>query len=150
MMSDGLNEPCDVVYWERLTAKLLRLTGNQRYADEIERLTYNTLLGTFNLKGDWAVRRMGLNEPHLVAPLHCYTQHHQCCVANIPRGMLQLAQVAVMQHWSKQELYVNLFIPGRYEARMKDSPALTLLIETQYPSGWFHKNQICGRKTRPG
>ncbi|MEM1137938.1 MAG: beta-L-arabinofuranosidase domain-containing protein [Bacteroidota bacterium] len=132
-MPEGLNEPCDVVYWERLSAKMLRLTGDQHYADEIERLAYNTLLGAFNYEGNWAVRRMGLNEPHLVAPLHCFTKHHQCCVANIPRGMLQLAEVAVMSGKTQNNLYINLFLPGSYKVSLPDKTELQFKIVTEYP-----------------
>ena len=129
----GLNEPCDVVYWERLAAKFLALTGNQSYADEIERLSYNVLLGSFNLEGDWGVRRLGLNEPHLVSPLHAFTHHHQCCVANVPRGMLQLGQVAVMSGNEKNEVLVNLFIPGAYKIALANGQPITLDLDTEYP-----------------
>ena len=129
----GLNEPCDVVYWERLSAKLLALTGDQTYADEIERLTYNVLLASFNYEGNWGVRRLGLNEPHLVSPLHAFTHYHQCCVANVPRGMLQLGEVAVMSSNSKNELLVNLYLPGSYGSTLHDGTKVFLKVETEYP-----------------
>ena len=129
----GLNEPCDVVYWERLSAKLLQLTGDQTYADEIERLTYNVLLASFNYEGDWGVRRLGLNEPHLVSPLHCFTNYQQCCVANVPRGLLQLGQVAVMSSAKANDLLVNLYIPGDYKVKLADGKEVTLTVKTDYP-----------------
>ena len=118
VMPDELNEPCDIVYWERLSAQLIALTGDQKYADEIERLTYNTLLGSFNIEGNWGLRRMGLNEPHYVAPLYCYMHHHRCCVANIPGGLLQLGEVALMPAINIDDLFVNLYIPGSYTAKL--------------------------------
>jgi len=130
---EGLNEPCDVVYWERLSAKLLALTGEQAYANEIERLTYNVLLGSFNLEGNWGVRRLGLNEPHLVSPLHAFTKYHQCCVANVPRGMLQLGEVAIMSTKDQNELLVNLYIPGDYSNSLSDGNTVGLKVETDYP-----------------
>ncbi len=132
-MAEGLNEPCDVVYWERLAARLMMVSGDQQYANEIERLTYNTLLGAFNMTGDWGLRRMGLNEPHLVAPLHCYTHHHQCCVANVPRGLLQLGEVAVMTGAKDSSLFINLFLPGVYNVSLADGQEAELEIETNYP-----------------
>lgn len=130
---EGLNEPCDVVYWERLSAKLLAITGEQLYADEIERLIYNVLLASFNEQGDWAVRRLGLNEPHLVAPLHAFTNYHQCCVANVPRGMLQLGEVVVMSARQKNELLVNLYIPGSYSVKLSNGKKVNLKVQTEYP-----------------
>lgn len=129
----GLNEPCDVVYWERLSAKLMTLTGDQSYADEIERLTYNVLLASFNLDGDWGVRRLGLNEPHLVSPLHAFTNYHQCCVANVPRGMLQLGEVAMMSAKENDEILVNLYIPGLYEVDLANGQSVSITMSTEYP-----------------
>ncbi|MDC6390417.1 glycoside hydrolase family 127 protein [Maribacter sp. PR1] len=129
----GLNEPCDVVYWERLSAKLLALTGDQSYADEIERLTYNVLLASANMTGDWGVRRLGLNEPHLISPLHAFTNYHQCCVANVPRGLLQLGQVAVMSDKTNDDIYINLYDEGTYKIKLSDGKMVTLKMETDYP-----------------
>ncbi len=129
----GLNEPCDVVYWERLAARLMTLTGKQTYADEIERLSYNVLVGSISADGTWGLRRMGLNEPHLVSPLHCFTKNHQCCVANVPRGLLQLGEVTLMSDRAKNNLLVNLYIPGTYQAMLSDNKTVGLSIDTDYP-----------------
>ena len=129
----GLNEPCDVVYWERLATKLLTLTGDQRYANEIERLSYNVLVGSISANGEWGLRRMGLNEPHLVSPLHCFTKNHQCCVANVPRGLLQLGEVTVMADRTMNNLLVNLYIPGTYQLLLSDGKTVGLTVDTPYP-----------------
>ncbi len=130
---DGLNEPCDVVYWERLSLQLLRLTGDPRYADEIERLAYNVLLACMNRDGSWGLRRLALSEPHLIAPLHCLLRNHQCCVANVPRGLLQLAEAAVMSTASFPGIVVNLYIPGVVTAALPGGRTVTLRIRTDYP-----------------
>ena len=129
----GLNEPCDVVYWERLATKLMTLTGDQSYANEIERLSYNILIGSISANGEWGLRRMGLNEPHLISPLHCFTKNHQCCVANVPRGLLQLGEVVLMSDQTKNNLLVNLYIPGTYQAVLSDNKIAGLTVETRYP-----------------
>jgi len=130
---DGLNEPCDVVYWERLNLELLRLTGAPEYADEIERLAWNVLMAVVNRDGSWALRRLGLSEPHLIAVTHCRLRHHHCCVANIPRGLLQLAQAAVMSAEEEDVIAVNLFLPGTARLVMASGPSVTLNTETRYP-----------------
>ena len=133
LRTDGLNEPCDVVYWQRLLAKMLQLSGEPRYADEIERLVYNVLLAAMNRDGSWGLRRLGLSEPHLIAPLHCFLHHHHCCVANVPRGLLQAAQVAVMTNAKNGGLAVNLYIPLTASVTLPSGEKLTLRLETDYP-----------------
>ena len=130
---DGLNEPCDVVYWQRLSAQLLRLTGEPVYADEIERLTYNVLMASVNHDGSWALRRLGLSEPHLIAPLHCLLYHHQCCVANVPRGLVQLAEVAVMTGEEDGSVTVNLYIPSTTSVTLPSRQEVAIETITDYP-----------------
>ncbi|NOY79550.1 MAG: hypothetical protein GXP31_00965 [Kiritimatiellaeota bacterium] len=130
---DGLNEPCDVVYWERLSLQLLRLTGDPQYADEIERLAYNVLLASMNRDGSWGLRRLALSEPHLIAPLHCLLRYHQCCVANVPRGLLQLAETAVMSAASSPDVVVNLYIPGTVTTAPAGGRTVMLKTQTDYP-----------------
>lgn len=139
---DGLNEPCDVVYWERLSAKLLELTGEPEYADEIERLAYNVLLTAVNEDGSWGLRRLGLSEPHLIAPLHCMLRYHHCCVNNVPRGLLQLAQLAVMRRLADGGLVINLYIPARASLRFPGGNGVQLLIDTRYPASGLVRIEI--------
>ena len=131
--TEGLNEPCDVVYWQRLSLQLLRITGNPKYADEIERLTYNVLLAAMNRTGSWGVRRLGLSEPHLISPLHCYMDNHQCCVTNVPRGLLQLSEAAVMKGEKEGSIAVNLYIPGNASVMLPNGEKVTLKTQTDYP-----------------
>jgi len=130
---DALNEPCDVVYWERLSARLLEATGHAKFADEVERLTVNVLAGVMNRDGSWGLRRMGLSEPHLIAPLHCLLHHHQCCVANLPRGLLQLAEVAVMRRTDESGLVLNLYFPLESTVELGGGVRVRVRVESQYP-----------------
>ncbi len=44
-----MQETCVTVTWMRLLDRLLRLTGNARYADAIEKSAYNALYGSLNI-----------------------------------------------------------------------------------------------------
>jgi hypothetical protein len=131
--AEGLNEPCDVVYWQRLSTQLLRLTGESHYADEIERLTYNVLMASMNRDGSWGVRRLGLSEPHLISPLHSYTYYHHCCVANVPRGMLQLAETALMTSEKDNSLVVNLYSAATADVTLPSGDKIAIEIDSNYP-----------------
>ncbi|MBQ7573224.1 MAG: glycoside hydrolase family 127 protein [Clostridia bacterium] len=50
---DGLmQETCVTVTWIKLCHRLLLLTGNMKYADEIEKSVYNALYGAVNIDGN--------------------------------------------------------------------------------------------------
>jgi len=126
---DAYSEVCDAVYWERLCAALLRLTGDVTYANELERTLYNSLYGSMNSAGTWGVRRLALKAPHLVSAKHCWMEHQQCCVANAPRGFLQAAECAVMT--SPEGPVVNLYLPGIFKSPLPSGGEL--IVQTDYP-----------------
>ena len=130
-LTETENEVCDSVYWVRLSSQLLRLTGKADYADEIEHTLYNIFCGAMNPEGTWGVRRLCLSKEHWPAPAHCQLKYHHCCVDNLPRGVLQAAQMAVMR--SEKGLYINLYIPGQYELLTPQCSVLTVQVETSYP-----------------
>ncbi|MBQ7913787.1 MAG: glycoside hydrolase family 127 protein [Clostridia bacterium] len=47
-----MQETCVTVTWMRLLERLLRLTGKEKYANEIERSAYNALYGSVNIYGN--------------------------------------------------------------------------------------------------
>jgi hypothetical protein len=116
-----------------LATQLLRLTGDPKYADEIERLTYNVLMAAMNEEGSWGVRRLGLSEPHLVSPLHCFLEYHQCCVANVPRGLLQLPQVTFMTGTADNSIVMNFYCESEAEVQLVTGQTVQLQIHTDYP-----------------
>lgn len=102
-------EVCDAVYWNRLSFELYKLTGDVKYVDEMERTLYNSLLASFNPEGDWCLRRLRTSHIHIPAQNH-FLHHHQCCTDNLPRGLFQAAEFAVMA--KKDTIFVNLFAEG--------------------------------------
>lgn len=126
-------EVCDAVYWNRLSAQLLRLTAEPVYAYEFERTLYNVLLAARRADGAWGVRRLCLSGEHWPAPPHCQMQHQHCCVANAPRGFLQAADIAVMRGPASDGITVNLFLPGTATLRWDGGGDVRVAIATAYP-----------------
>ncbi|TAN36788.1 MAG: hypothetical protein EPN23_08255 [Verrucomicrobia bacterium] len=125
------SEVCDAVYYARLCAHLLRLTGKVTYAHEMERTLYNSLCGSMNAEGSWGVRRLALKAPHFVSAKHCWLEHQQCCVANAPRAFLQMAEYAVMT--AHQGVEINLYLPGTFKSTLPSGTGLELVTQTDYP-----------------
>ena len=121
-------ETCVTVTWMKFCDQLLRLTGDVRYADELEKNLYNGLLGAMMPDGQWWAYFDGL----MGVRVPSYVQHADvglsCCVVNGPRGLLLTPFWAFMENADGP--VVNLYAPGT--ARIG---AIKLQITGDYPVG---------------
>jgi DUF1680 family protein len=121
-------ETCVTVTWMKLCDQLLRLTGDVRYADELEKNLYNGLLGAMMSDGQWWAYFDGL----MGVRVPSYVQHADvglsCCVVNGPRGLMLTPFWAFMQNADGP--VVNLYAPG--SAQVGD---VKLEIAGDYPVG---------------
>ena len=103
-------ETCVTVTWMKFCDQLLRLTGDARYADELEKNLYNGLLGAMMPEGQWWAYFDGL----MGVRVPSYVQHADvglsCCVVNGPRGLMLTPFWAFMQ--GADGPVVNLYAPG--------------------------------------
>ncbi|MCX6895506.1 MAG: glycoside hydrolase family 127 protein, partial [Verrucomicrobia bacterium] len=129
---EAYSEVCDAVYYARLCAQLLQLTGKVVYANELERTFYNSLCAAANADGDWVAGHLSLKAAHVTAPMHCLLNHQHCCVANAPRGLLQAAEHAVMT--GKDGATFNLYLPGDFALALPGGDKLKLAVQTDYPA----------------
>lgn len=124
-------ETCVSTTWMSLCAHLLQLTGDPRYADEIERTAYNALLGALSPDARAFAKYSPLNGTRSAGEPQCGMGIH-CCTANGPRGLLLLPEIAAMQ--DKDGIVVNLFIDSEQTIAMPDGGSTRLCIETDYPA----------------
>ena len=88
--TDGFrgSETCVLITWMRLCEKLCEVTGEPRWADELERTFFNAYLGQLARDGSTFASYEGLagvrERRH---PLQCRMEAN-CCSANGPRGFL--------------------------------------------------------------
>jgi DUF1680 family protein len=122
-------EICDAVYWNRLSFKLFQLTGEVKYIDEFEKTLYNSLLCAYNPQGDWCLRRLRTSHIHIPAQNH-FLMHHQCCTDNLPRGLFQAAEMALMERYG--EVYLNLFEQGSGQLRLPSGNVVQLNMEGDF------------------
>jgi DUF1680 family protein len=138
-------ETCVTVTWIKLNQQLLRLTGEARYADEIERSYYNALLGSLNYDGsDWA-KYTPLMGQRLPGSGQCGMDMN-CCNASGPRGQFTLPLTTVMG--SASGLAVNFYISGTYTVKSTGGKKVTAVQETDYPvSGKVRITLVLDRPT---
>jgi DUF1680 family protein len=127
-------ETCVTVTWMKFCDQVLRLTGDSRVADEIEKSLYNALAGAQKFTGDYydyfqpfRGRRGG--KVNFFSDIGGFPL--SCCTANGPMGMALVPLFAVMA--SDTGPVVNLYAPGTAELTTPGGSALRLEMETSYP-----------------
>ena len=124
-------ETCVTTTWMRLCEKLLLLTGNPKYADELERSFYNAYLAALKADGSFFATYTPLGGYRFGGQNHCF-MFTNCCNANGPRGFIAFLEAFLRA--AADEVYLNFY--NSAEAKI-DVPALGKKIEldvyTIYP-----------------
>jgi DUF1680 family protein len=84
---ERLQETCVTTTWMRYCEKLLDMTGDSRWADQIERTFYNSYLAAMKADGSEFAGYTPLSGNRWHGQHHCF-MHTDCCTANGPRGFL--------------------------------------------------------------
>lgn len=124
----GYVETCSTFSWIQLNRELLALTGEARYADEIEKSAYNDLLGAQAPEGDnWCYYSFPNGK-------RVYTTYWRCCKSSGPWALEELPPLAYAVT-TDGDLAINLY--GQSEARLTTPRAGSVRIEqsTRYPFG---------------
>ena len=82
-----LQETCVTTTWLRFCEKLLEVTDDPKWADQIERTFYNAYLAAMKADGSEFAGYTPLTGNRYHGQHHCY-MHTDCCTANGPRGFL--------------------------------------------------------------
>ncbi len=145
------NESCAALGYLMLAWRLLLLTGEARFADEIERVLYNALPGMIGIDGKryfytnpvrqvrdlpYVLRRAGDPADTVVPPSDRrerqeYMDHCFCCPPNIARVIAELPYYAYSR--SDRELWVHQYLSGRAETTLAGVP-ITVEQQTDYPA----------------
>jgi len=81
--SDDMGEGCVTVTWIQFNLQMLQITGNVKYAEELERSVYNHLLAAENPQTGCVSYYTALDGPK---PYRC-DQGFSCCLSSVPRGI---------------------------------------------------------------
>jgi DUF1680 family protein len=125
LQSSNVGEMCVTVTWLQLNWRLLRLTGEARFGQEIERTVYNQLLAAqdgSNGNISYYTSCVGVKE---------FTDALLCCVSSGPRGISLIPQLV----WGLQKdaLLVNLYTAGRARFQINEVP-VEVICETAFPA----------------
>lgn len=127
---NAVSEPCDVIHWMRISYELYMLTGKSRYMDLFELAFYNAFLAGVYSDGKWGSRGVRSAGQHITALLQAgFTKNH-CCVNNLPRGFMNMAQAIAVK--GRDGIYVNLFSEAEVTLAGDDGNPVHIRIGGEY------------------
>ena len=133
---EGGGEGCVTVTWQQMNWHLLRLTGEPKYADELERITYNSLLGAQSPRDGSVCYFIPMSGRKRFGEVnHGILPDVSCCASSIPRGIALIPQYVAGSTGTAQAT-VWQCIPGSYALRMQlpeGNLSVNLRISTPYP-----------------
>lgn len=122
----GYVETCSTLAWIQLNRELLRITGQARYVEEIERSAYNDLLGAQAPNGeDWC---------YYVFPngRRVHTTYWRCCKSSGAMAIEELPAIAYTRG-GDDALAVNLYGPGAARVELARAGTVRIEQDTAYP-----------------
>jgi uncharacterized protein len=123
-------ETCVTVYWLKLTYQLLKLTGDPKYADQLEIISYNALLGSMKPDGSDFCKYTPLEGIKLPGTDQC-GMNGNCCNANGPRGIMHIPKFSIMER--NDGIVVNLYNQGEFNLKSPDGGVIHIHVDTDYP-----------------
>ena len=123
----NVGETCVTVTWLQFNAQLLRLTGEARFADQLEHVVLNQLFGAQRPDGcAWGYYvQMEGKKPY------SESLDGHCCLSSGPRGVALIPTFAAST--DSDGVVVNLYDAGTAKLTLRDGTPVTLVTETQYP-----------------
>ena len=130
---DLMMETCVTVYWMRLCHQLLRLTGEVKYADELEKSLYNAIFGALKPDGrffEYFPRFNGVRNPKVNYSFNIKGFDLSCCTANGPTGLGMAPYLAFAG--TRDGVAINLYENGKVRVPFGEA-VVTLAMESDYP-----------------
>lgn len=139
--SDGLDQslglthssfetPCGAYGHFKITRYLLRVTGDSRYGDSMERILYNTIAGAWPILPDGT--SFYYSDYNNAAKKVHYKDKWPCCSGTFPQ---LAADYGISSYYKgKDGIYVNLFLPSTL-SWVQNSTPVTLTQTTTFPRG---------------
>jgi DUF1680 family protein len=124
----NVGETCVTVTWLQFNAQLLRLTGEARFAEQLERVVLNQLLGAQRCDGSaWGYYvQMEGKKPY------SGTLDGHCCLSSGPRGIALIPTFSMTT--DADGVVVNLYDGGTGRLSLRDGSSVSVTISTQYPA----------------
>jgi DUF1680 family protein len=125
----NVGETCVTVTWIQFNAQLLRLTGEARFAEQLEHVVLNQLFGAQKCDGSaWGyyVQMEGKK------PFSSKMMNGNCCLSSGPRGIALIPTFALST--DADGAVINLYEAGIANLKLNNQTHVTLVTDTRYPA----------------
>ncbi len=123
-----IGESCVTAYLVRWLESLMRMEGDLRYGDIMERTIYNALFAAQDPEG----RKLRYFTPFTGNRVY-FDQDGFCCPGNFRRIMAELPQKVYYTN-QKNLVAINLYTPSHTTQTLSENVSVTLSQETDYPN----------------
>lgn len=121
----GYVETCSIMSWILFNKQMLRLTGNARYAQEVEKAAYNALLGAKYSNGvDWSYHSFSNGCRHIA-------HFNDCCPSS---GVFALEELPTFIYSIKENgIACNLYTENEATIELPSAKSVRIVQKTDYP-----------------
>lgn len=137
-------ETCVTFTWMQFCERLLQITGDTKYVDQIERTMYNALMASMKHDNSQIVKYVPLEGFRREGEHQCDV-HINCCNANAPRAFAMIPRVTYRVP-NKDRIDVNLYMPSQ-AILQTGKRTFTLTQQTGYPASNEVKITVAPDKT---
>lgn len=123
-------ETCVTFTWMQICDRMLGLTGNSLYADQIEKAMYNALLASLKADASQIAKYSPLEGWRHEGEEQC-GMHINCCNANGPRAFAMIPRFAYQVNGRRID--VNLYAASSVEVELDKKTRVSMTQETDYP-----------------
>jgi DUF1680 family protein len=127
---ERLQETCVTTTWMRFCEKLLDMTGDTKWADQLERTFYNAYLAAMKSDGAEFAGYTPLSGNRWHGQHHCY-MHTDCCTANGPRGYLCFLNNLFRTRGNEVEF--NFYASALAKGKLADGREVSFDMYSLYP-----------------
>lgn len=121
----GFLETCSTMAWMQFTREMFRITGEAKYAQELEKTAYNALVGAQYPNGiDWCYHIFDNGRTHVA-------RFHACCPSS---GAMALEELSPLVYSLKGEgISCNIYTKSEASITLSGSNKVSIRQETEYP-----------------
>jgi len=123
-------ETCVTITWMKLCNTLLQVTGDSKYADQIEKTFYNALLASMKFDAGEIAKYSPLEGRRHAGEEQC-GMNINCCNANGPRGFALMPGFAFMK--SGNTVFVNFYCDSEATVELENGNKISIQQQTTYP-----------------
>ena len=123
-------ETCVNITWMTLCFALLQVTGDSKYADQIEKTFYNALLASMKYDASEIAKYSPLEGTRHAGEEQC-GMHINCCNANGPRGFTLMPAFAYMN--SENDISINFYCESEAKIELENGAKVELEQKTFFP-----------------